>query len=243
MAAQQPNAIGNELQKINIVLHKNTTLANGYVALAPFRSEYYLIPSTNIFESGNLPWYEHLALHEYRHVQQYNNFNNGLTKVFNFFLGEEGRAVANGLTVPQWFFEGDAVHTETSLTPQGRGRLPLFYSGFTSLWEEGKNYSLLKLLNGSLKDYVPNHYQLGYLVTNYGYKKYGDDFWKNVTKDATSFKGLFYPFNKAIKRYSGEPYKKFMREALNDYKKEISSYASHSKKHEVVTNNYFPHAI
>jgi hypothetical protein len=243
MAAQQPNAIGNELQKINIVLHKNTTLANGYVALAPFRSEYYLIPSTNIFESGNLPWYEHLALHEYRHVQQYNNFNNGLTKVFNFFLGEEGRAVANGLTVPQWFFEGDAVHTETSLTPQGRGRLPLFYSGFTSLWEEGKNYSLLKLLNGSLKDYVPNHYQLGYLVTNYGYKKYGDDFWKNVTKDATSFKGLFYPFNKAIKRYSGEPYKKFMRQALNDYKKEISFVASKSKKDEVVTNYYFPQAI
>src|SRR5688572_20417473 len=73
MAAQQPNAIGTAQQKINIVLHKNTTLANGYVGLAPFRSEYYLIPSTNIFELGNLPWNEQLALHEYRHVQQYNN--------------------------------------------------------------------------------------------------------------------------------------------------------------------------
>jgi hypothetical protein len=242
MAVQKPNAIGNELKKVNIVLHKNTTLANGYVALAPFRSEYYLIPSTNIFELGNLPWNEHLALHEYRHVQQYNNFNNGLTKVFNFFLGQEGRAVANGLTVPQWFFEGDAVHTETALTPQGRGRLPLFYSGFNSLWAEGKNYSLLKLLNGSLRDYVPNHYQLGYLVTNYGYKKYGDDFWKNVTKDATSFKGLFYPFNKAIKQYSGETYKKFMQEALNDYQKEINP-AVYKTKNKPVTNYYFPQMI
>jgi len=239
MAAEQPNSLGNVLQKVNIVLHKNTTLANGYVGLAPFRSEYYLIPSSNITELGNLPWNEHLAIHEYRHVQQYNNFNHGLTKAFNVVLGEEGRAIANSLTVPPWLFEGDAVHAETALTPQGRGRLPYFYSGFNSLWEEGKNYSLLKLLNGSLKDYVPNHYQLGYLVTNYGYKKYGDEFWKNVTRDATSFKGLFYPFNKAIKRYSGFPYKKFMREALEDYKKNIAPVAASQNDNNVVTNYYF----
>ena len=243
MASKQPNAIGSTQQKINIVLHKNTTLANGYVGLAPFRSEYYLIPSTNIFELGNLPWNEHLALHEYRHVQQYNNFNNGLTKAFNFFLGQEGRAIANGLTIPQWFFEGDAVHTETALTPQGRGRLPFFYSGFNSLWAEGKEYSRLKLLNGSLKDYVPDHYQLGYLVTNYGYKKYGTEFWKNVTKDASSFKGLFYPFSKAIKRYSGQPYKTFMREALNDYKKEINPADVSPVSDATVTNYYFPQFI
>ena len=243
MALQTPNGLGNHLQKVNIVLHKNTTLANGYVALAPFRSEYYLIPASNIFELGNLPWNEYLAVHEYRHVQQYNNFNNGLTKAFNFFLGQEGRAVANGLTVPPWFYEGDAVHAETALTPQGRGRLPLFNSGYNSLWEEGKNYRLLKLLNGSLKDYVPNHYQTGYLVTNYGYKKYGADFWKNVTKDATSFKGLFYPFNKAIKRYSGTPYKEFMSEALNDYKQKIKPHEVANKKRETVTNYYFPQII
>lgn len=243
MAAQNPNALGNVSQKVNIILHKNTTLANGYVALAPFRSEYYLIPSSNIFETGNLPWSEYLAVHEYRHVQQYNNFNNGLTKAFNFFLGQEGRAVANGLTVPEWFFEGDAVHAESALTPQGRGRLPLFYSGYNSLWGARKNYSLPKLLNGSLKHYVPNHYQLGYLVTNYGYKKYGSDFWKNVTADATAFKGLLYPFRKAIKQYSGLSYKKFMWEALNDYKEKIKPAEAVSKKNKVVTNYYFPHII
>jgi hypothetical protein len=243
IAAQKLNALGNHLQKVNIVLHKNTTLANGYVALAPFRSEYYLIPSSNIFELGNLPWNEYLAVHEYRHVQQYNNFNNGLTKAFNFFLGQEGRAIANALTVPQWFFEGDAVHAETALTPQGRGRLPLFFSGYNSLWEEGKNYSLLKLLNGSLKDYIPNHYQMGYLVTNYGYKKYGTDFWEKVTADATAFKGLFYPFNKAIRRYTGTPYKKFMWEALNDYKQKIKPREIATKKRATVTNYYFPQII
>jgi hypothetical protein len=244
MAAQNSNTLGNDLKKINIILHKNTTLANGYVALAPFRSEYYLIPSSNIFELGNLPWGEYLAVHEYRHVQQYNNFNNGLTKVFNFFLGQEGQAIANGLTIPQWFFEGDAVYAETKLTTQGRGRLPLFYSGYNSLWEAGKNYNLEKLLNGSLKDYVPNHYQLGYLVTNYGYKKYGTGFWQKVTTDATAFKGLLYPFRKAIRNYSGRPYKKFMLEALNDYKQQIkSSPVANKKNNTPVTNYYFPQII
>jgi hypothetical protein len=242
LAKEQPTSLGNDLQKINVVLHRNTTLANGYVALAPFRSEYYLIPSSNVFELGNLPWNEYLAIHEYRHVQQYNNFNNGFTKVFNFFLGQEGRAVANGLTIPQWFFEGDAVHAETSLTPQGRGRLPYFLSGYNSLWQEGKNYRLSKLLNGSLKNYVPDHYQLGYLVTNYGYKKYGTDFWKNVTRDASAFKGVFYPFRKAIKQYSGLPYKEFMQQALKDYQQKIKP-EKNAPNNKVVINYHFPQFI
>jgi hypothetical protein len=27
-----------------------------------------------------------------------------------------------------------------------------------------------EIANGSLKDYVPNHYHLGYLMVNYGYE-------------------------------------------------------------------------
>src|SRR3954463_15190668 len=49
-AADTPFTIGGKLRKINIVLHSYTTLANGYVGYAPFRSEYYLVPSSNVFE-------------------------------------------------------------------------------------------------------------------------------------------------------------------------------------------------
>src|ERR1700712_1876733 len=87
-AADTPFYMGPGFHKINIVLHNQTTLANGYVGLAPFRSEYYLVPSSDVFEFGNLPWYENLAVHEYRHVQQYNNFNNGLSKGFYYVFGE-----------------------------------------------------------------------------------------------------------------------------------------------------------
>jgi hypothetical protein len=79
-AADKTFSLGNKLRKINVVLQSRTTLANGYVGLAPFRSEYYLVPASNNLEFGNLPWHENLALHEYRHVKQYSNFNHGLSK-------------------------------------------------------------------------------------------------------------------------------------------------------------------
>ena len=241
MAADTTHALGKKLRKINIVLQSRTTEANGYVALAPFRSEYYLVPGSNIFDFGTLPWHEQLALHEYRHVQQYNNFNNGITKGFYFLFGEQGQAFANAITIPDWFFEGDAVHAETALTPSGRGRLPYFLSGYNSLWLERKNYNWQKLRNGSLKDYVPNHYQLGYLLANYGYLQYGPEFWKKVTQDASRFKGVFYPFQRAVKKHSGLSYKTFRTQALDFYKARLGAATDApvlpSKK---VTDYYFP---
>lgn len=243
-AADTSFSIGNKLKKINIVLHSRTTLANGYVALAPFKSEYYLVPSSNVFDFGGLPWQENLAIHEYRHVRQYNNFRNGLSKGFYYLFGEQGLALANALTVPDWFFEGDAVHAETAFTEQGRGRLPYFLSSYNSLWLENKNYSWQKLRNGSLKDYVPNHYPLGYLLVNYGYLKYGSDFWEKVTHDASAFKGLFYPFQKAIKKYAGVDYKAFRKEALEFYQQKLGDGKEVvAAKSKTVSNYYFPQYI
>lgn len=235
--------LGSGQKKINVVLHNRTTLANGYVALAPFVSEYYLVPGGNIFEFGNLAWADQLAVHEYRHVQQYNNFNKGLSKGFGILFGQGGRALANALSVPDWFFEGDAVYAETALTPQGRGRMPYFLNGYNALWKEGRQYNWMKLRNGSFKDYVPNHYQLGYLLVNYGYEKYGPDFWRKVTSDAASFKGLVYPFQGAVKRHAGVDFKTFRKDALGYYSHEVSRRRDNQKSRETVTNYYHPQRI
>ena len=217
-ATLNPVAIGSRMKKINIILQNQTTVANAYVGLGPFRSEFYLNPSLNNFEQGSLSWADLLVIHEYRHVQQFNNFHNGLSKLAGGLFGEEGYALAVNASVPNWFYEGDAVYHETVLSEQGRGRLPLFMNAFPSLWQANKKYSWMKFRNGSFKDYVPDHYNLGYLLVNYGYKKYGLDFWGKVTKDASAFKGLFYPFQKAIKKYAGINYKTFRNEALAYYK-------------------------
>jgi hypothetical protein len=212
------NTIGTKSRKINIVLRNQTTISNGYVGLGPFRSEFFLTPLQNSFELGSLPWADQLAIHEFRHVQQYNNFNVGLSNLFKILFGEEGQAFANGASIPNWFFEGDAVFNETNVSRQGRGSLPFFHKDYRSLWQADKKYSWMKLRNGSYKDFVPDHYALGYLLVAYGREKYGDDFWKNVTHDAAAFKELFYPFQKAIKKYSGKDYVEFRKDALNYFK-------------------------
>jgi hypothetical protein len=219
LASQRPVALGNKLYKINIVLQNQTTIANAYVGLGPFRSEFFLNPALNNFDEGTIPWGDQLAIHEYRHVQQFNNFRTGLSKTMYVLFGQEGYSLAINASIPDWFYEGDAVYNETILSKQGRGRIPFFLNAYPSLWRAGKNYSWMKLRNGSLKDYVPNHYYLGYLLVNYGREKYGLDFWSKVTKDAAAFKGLFYPFQKAIKTHAGVDYKTFYNDAFTYYKK------------------------
>jgi hypothetical protein len=163
------------------------------------------------------PWAEDLASHEYRHVQQFSNFKVGLSKLMYYLAGDDGLSLAINAAVPDWFYEGDAVYNETVHSKQGRGRIPFFTNQYKSLWLDNKRYSWMKLRNGSLKDYVPNHYHLGYLMVNYGYEKYGSDFWGKVTKDAASFKGLFYPFQSAIKKHTGLDYKTFRKQAFDHY--------------------------
>src|SRR5688572_13292590 len=155
-ASLSSGTLGDQLRKINIVLQNQTTIPNGYVGLGPFRSEFFLTPFPGNFEEGSISWGELLALHEYRHVQQFNNFNHGLSRLMYFLFGEEGYSLAINAAIPGWFYEGDAVYIETLLSEQGRGRLPLFTNAFPALWQEGKDYSWMKLRNGSLKDYVPN---------------------------------------------------------------------------------------
>lgn len=210
--------IGNKTKKIDIVLKNQTTVSNGFVDLAPFKSEFYTTPHPNSFELGSVPWPDLLAIHEYRHVQQFNNFDVGLTKFFHTLFGQEAQSLMSSTAIPNWFFEGDAVYNETNLSKQGRGSLPFFHNNFRAIWMEEKNYSWMKLRNGSLKDDVPNHYQLGYLLVAYGREKYGEKFWENVTHDAASFKNIFYPFQQSLKKYAGVDFETFRNDAFNYYK-------------------------
>ncbi|MCC8409248.1 hypothetical protein LJ707_09910 [Mucilaginibacter sp. UR6-1] len=232
--------IGVKQKQVNIVLQNQTTESNGYVGLAPFRSEFYLTPQQNSFELGSIPWPEMLAVHEFRHVQQYNNFNVGLSHVLKIFFGEGGQAFGNALSVPNWFFEGDAVYNETLVSAQGRGRLPYFYNGFRGLWAAGKDYNWMKLRNGSYIDYVPNHYPLGYMMVAYGREKYGDDFWRNVTHDAAAYKSLFYPFQSSVKKHSGISFGAFRTAASDHFRQQFNDAAPQKQVKHFIADEEFP---
>ena len=240
------NTIGNKIRKINIVLQKDATVSNAFVALGPYRSEYFLMPPQNAFPLGAQNWVDNLAIHEFRHVEQYSNFNVGLSKAMSFLFGENGQALANAASIPDWFFEGDAVYNETLLSEQGRGRLPFFFNKYKSLYFDNRHYNYQQLRNGSLRHYIPGHYELGYLLVAYGREKYGDEFWKNVTHDAASFKPLFYPLQGAIKRYAGINYPVFVKNAFTFYKDQWSKeerntqvqWLTATKKNNVVDYKY-----
>src|SRR6201996_8448091 len=224
--AIQPT-IGFKQKQVSILLQNQTTISNAYVQLAPFRSEFYLTPEQNSFDIGSLPWDEQLAIHEFRHVQQYNNFNVGVSHVLKIIFGEGGQAAGNELSVPNWFFEGDAVFNETHVSDQGRGRLPYFLMGFRALWADGRDYSYMKIRSGSYLRYTPDSYPLGYMMVSYGRQKYGDYFWKNVTQDAAAYKGGFYPFERAVKKYSGVSFDQFRNDALNHFKQQFFEPVAH----------------
>lgn len=228
--------IGYKQQQVSIVLQNQTTTANGYVGLAPFRSEFYLMPMQNSFELGSLQWPVQLAIHEFRHVQQYNNYNVGLSHALKILFGEGGQALGNDLSVPDWFFEGDAVYNETLVSKQGRGRLPFFFNGYRALWANNRRYSWMKLRNGSYRDFVPDHYPLGYMMVAYGRERYGDTFWKGVTHDAASFKSLFYPLQSAMQKRTGESYVNFRNGALDYFKQQFKGDESDN---DVKANQHF----
>jgi len=224
---QASGRLGTASLRIPIVLQTLPTISNAYVALGPWRSEFFLFPPQDALTLGSTSWLDNLSVHEYRHVHQYANFRKGLSKFAYLIAGQEGQALANSASVPDWFFEGDAVYTETKYLSQGRGRLPGFYDPFRSLWQANRKYGYQKLRSGSMKDLVPNHYALGYMLVGYGYERYGEQFWARVTDDAARFKGLFYPLQSAIKRHTGLKYNAFVQHAIDSFQSRMPVVANH----------------
>lgn len=249
LAKDASNTLGDKFRKVEIVLQNRTVQSNGYVGLAPFRSEFFIMPSANVYLLGSTAWLDLLALHEYRHVQQEVNFNRGWNKALYYLSGQLGWAMGSHLAVPNWFFEGDAVGNETRYSLQGRGRLPAFYDDYRALFGSNTIYSYAKTRNGSLKDFVPDHYRLGYLMCQYALLHHGSDVWKKTTQN--TFRRIpFYPFSRALKKYTGLTTKQLYKQTIQSFNLTCLQLASGAKKKDrilsdtnrsVYTSYNFPH--
>lgn len=226
IARSHTGTLGTTVRKVDIILQHETMQSNGFVQLGPFRSVFYLTPPPNSSDLGSLNWADQLALHEYRHVIQNNNFRKGVSKAGYYVFGELGQAALTNIAVPNWFWEGDAVVAETALSEQGRGRLPSFFDGFRALALAGKRYSYMQVRNGSYRRFIPDHYQTGYLMTSYGRQQHGQDFWKDVTDDAVRFRGVFYPFSQSLKRRTGKNAAAFFSAAYDHYRQNWNAAAA-----------------
>jgi len=179
-----------------IVFQNRGVIANGFVQLAPKKSEFNTTPP-QYFDSQD--WLNNLAVHELRHAAQYDKMTGGRAYPFP----EEVYFAWMGVSLPLWYFEGDAVSTETSLTNAGRGRQPGWIMPYRTSLLKGKKFSYSKANFGSEKDVTPGYYQLGYLLASQIRQKAGKGVFDSVLTDIKKRPVRLYPFAGSLKKFSG----------------------------------------
>ncbi len=230
-------SLGHEPRPISIILQNQTAESNGFVSLLPRRSEFITTPPQDYTLLGNNKWLDLLAVHEFRHVVQNDKALTGATKLVYQLFGNNGLAATTFLTVPNWFWEGDAVGVESSLTTSGRGRIPSFDMALrTQLLTKGA-YSYSKAICRSYKDFIPNHYVSGYFMTTYLKNKYGIDAWDKVLEG--TYKMPFYPFSFSnnIKKLTGLKTEQLYNQAFKDISEQWKNQIAELNETPVKTYN------
>ena len=227
---------------ISVILQNQQVESNGFVLLAPRRSEFFTSPAQDMEPTD---WLNSLAVHEMRHVAQEDKVFGG--KRIQLF--ESIQLGVFGLVFPSWFFEGDAVGMETALTATGRGRLPSFERELRTNLLSGKNYSYSKNYLGSLKDNVPDYYRLGYFMVTKIRRDYGDSVFNLIYRRALRLTP--WPLSSALKKYTGFTTPQFYHQTMNELKKKwsyqdqekkVENYTSLNKRRDSIYSNYLlPH--
>ncbi|MEJ5995542.1 hypothetical protein WG904_14025 [Pedobacter sp. Du54] len=209
--------VGRSLRQQNTVIpvlfQNRGTMANGFVQLAPKKSQFYATPPQQ-FDSQD--WLNNLAVHELRHVAQFDK----LTGTQAYPFPEEIYFAYLGISVPTWFIEGDAVSTETSLTNAGRGRQPSWIMPFRTSLLNDKIFSYSKAYFGSSKDQTPGYYQLGYLLTSQLRKEFGKGSVDSLLSDIHKRPIRFYPFSRTLKKITGKNTNQWYKHSVAQFKNE-----------------------
>ena len=209
------NTLDHQPRKISVILHTGTVMSNGVVIWAPSRMELFTTPPQETYAQN---WLEQLAIHEMRHVVQLDKIETELPKIFKLLLGEQAAGIVIGAYLPLWFLEGDAVAAETALSNSGRGRLPSFEMELKAQVLEKGIYRYDKAYLGSYRDYVPDHYQMGYQMVAGVRSKYGAKTWSDVLHQVARNPLGINSFAKGLKKNTGKNHNGIYNEIFNDLK-------------------------
>jgi len=220
---REPEArtIGTLPKKISVVLQNQSSVSNAFVSLTPRRAEFYAMPTQNYNFIGNNDWLNLLATHEYRHMAQFQHATRGFNKLFQYVFGNNVLAGMAYVAAPQWFWEGDAVATETAFTQSGRGRIPNFDLILRTNLQEGRVFNYHKQYLRSYKNNINDHYVLGYHMVSYLRKKTGDpSIWDKVTGRSWNVPFIPFRFSSSLKKETGLYVTDLYKEMAIDLQKE-----------------------
>ncbi len=202
-------------KKIDLYLYNRSVVSNAYAAIAPKRMVWYTTPPSSPMLSLS-SWNKILSIHEFRHVTQYSQLNSGFTRLGSIVLGEYGQAIFQNWSTPVWYYEGDAVFTETALSNSGRGRMPSFSLAQRAILLNDKKFSYEKAHFLSYKDFYPNHYHLGYHLVSYINRHYGEAAWNEILRRTAMFSFWPYSFERSLKKLTGKNLRKTYKAAFNE---------------------------
>ncbi len=205
-------SLGVNPRKIAVVLHPGSVVSNAYVGYAPRRIEMVTTPPQ---DNDGQDWIEQLALHEYRHVVQFKAVDRKFSRVLYWIFGEQITAGIMGTFVPFWFIEGDATLTETLLSEAGRGRLPSFDADLRAGLLENGPFSYDKAVFGSYRDFVPDHYVLGYHILTMARRTYGSKIGDTALNRVAGCPVMITPFNNGIRRSGAGSKVKLYKSAMS----------------------------
>lgn len=234
------NHTSRKYKNFPIVLRHNTPYSNGYVAWTPARMNLY---SLSAGESAlPTPWLTHLVTHELRHYSQMNALNWKAGHILGYVLGEQSIGILAGFT-PRWFLEGDAIYYESANGRIGRLHSATNYQHYRAELLSGQRLSYDQMLNGSYKYYVPNYYDFGALMVEYGYAKYGAELWSEVMNYTTLHFYRIFPFHFALKKYTGNSRHQLFTKALAHLDSTTREQNQTIEKEDLApyTSELFPH--
>lgn len=207
-------SLGIKPARITLILRNQAARSSGFVSLMPRRIEFCTFPSQDYDLLGTNDWLSLLAVHELRHVAQYARLQQNFNQLAYRLGGDYFLTAVPYLNIPKWFWEGDAVGTETALTRSGRGRMPGFARLYKASLLERGGFGYYQQLCGSFKDQIPDEYKLGYYLTTYLRRKYGPSVLANIFCKTTSPR-LFYT---TIKKITGKSLLQIHEEAKQELK-------------------------
>ena len=197
-------SLGTRPRRMSFILQNHSAVSNGFVSILPRRSEFYAMPSQDYNFIGTNDWLDLLTIHEYRHVVQYQHATRGFNRAIYYLFGSISLAGMAQVAAPSWFWEGDAVATETALTLSGRGKIPNFGLLMKTNLLHGRKFNYHKQHLRSYKHNIPDHYVLGYYMVNYLRRKTDDpDVWAKITARSWSVPFIPFAFSNAIKKETG----------------------------------------
>ncbi len=228
---------------IYLVLRPDMATPNGFVTLGPRRTEWYDHQSITPMV-GSLHWLQSLAVHEYRHIAQYDFLSQGNTKVGYYLFGEFGLNLLLHLIAPSWFFEGDAVYAETIFTDAGRGRSPRFSARLKALVLSDQIPSYDELLAGHYLKTLPSYYTYGYFLITRARNIYGESVWKSIGEYAYERPWNFYTFYNGFKSVTGVEFKEFYNESIQELKEKWSDKAFETQEGTgLYVQNLYPYKL